>query len=143
MPPGVTEPAVQFNASEIVYTDELRRLGSKALLLDARAAPRYRGEVETIDPVAGHVPGARNRPFSDNLTPAGTFKPAALLREEFDALLGAYRSSEVIHMCGSGVTACHNLLAMEHAGLAGSRIYAPSWSGWIADPERPIAKGSG
>jgi thiosulfate/3-mercaptopyruvate sulfurtransferase len=134
-------PAVQFDAAQIVYTDELRQPGTRLLLLDARAAPRFRGEVESIDPVAGHVPGARNRPFTDNLEAAGTFKPARTLRDEFEALLGNHRSADVAHMCGSGVTACHNLLAMEHAGLAGSRIYAPSWSGWIADPARPVAHG--
>jgi thiosulfate/3-mercaptopyruvate sulfurtransferase len=112
------------------------------LLIDARAAPRYRGDVEPIDPVAGHVPGAANRPFSDNLAGDGTFKPGAVLREEFSALLGAHQPADVVHMCGSGVTACHNLLAMEHAGFAGSRVYAPSWSGWIADASRPVARGA-
>jgi thiosulfate/3-mercaptopyruvate sulfurtransferase len=138
---GVAAPAVEFDATRIVYTDELRRLGSRALLLDARAAPRYRGEVEPIDPVAGHVPGARNRPYSDNLVADGTFKPSQTLRSEFTALLGEYASAHVVHMCGSGVTACHSVLAMEHAGLAGSRVYAPSWSGWIADRSRPVAAG--
>jgi thiosulfate/3-mercaptopyruvate sulfurtransferase len=132
-----------YDAAQVVYTDELQRLGSAALLLDARAAPRYRGEVEPIDPIAGHVPGARNRPFSDNLVADGRFKSAAALRTEFDALLGAHAPADVVHMCGSGVTACHNLLAMEHAGLSGSRVYAPSWSGWIADASRPVACGSG
>jgi len=113
------------------------------LLLDARAAPRYRGEVEPIDPVAGHVPGARNRPFSDNLASDGRFKTPEQLRAEFAALLGTYEPADVVHMCGSGVTACHNLLAMEHAGFSGSRVYAPSWSGWIADGSRPAATGSG
>ncbi|MCE5232195.1 MAG: sulfurtransferase [Mizugakiibacter sp.] len=111
------------------------------LLLDARAAPRYRGEVEPIDPVGGHVPGARNRPFADNLDDGGRFKRAQTLRQEFAALLGARRPADVVHMCGSGVTACHNLLAMEHAGLAGSRLFAPSWSGWVGDPTRPVAQG--
>lgn len=134
-------PGVQFDGGQIVYTDELRQLDSRGLLLDARAAPRFRGETETIDPVAGHVPGARSRPFSDNLTGDGTFKPADGLRREFVALLGDRRSVDVVHMCGSGVTACHNLLAMEHAGLAGSRVYAPSWSGWIDDRSRPVATG--
>ncbi|WP_458071847.1 sulfurtransferase [Rhodanobacter sp. BL-MT-08] len=110
-------------------------------LLDARAAPRYRGEVEPLDRVGGHVPGASNRPFSDNLGSDGRFKPAAQLRDEFLAVLGAADPSSVVHMCGSGVTACHNLLAMEHAGLHGSRLYPPSWSGWVSDPARPVAKG--
>ncbi|RDI99774.1 sulfurtransferase [Dyella solisilvae] len=111
------------------------------LLLDARAAPRYRGEVEPIDRVGGHVPGAFNRPFSENLAADGRFKPAAALREEFLALLGMHTPGDVVHMCGSGVTACHNLLAMEYAGLTGSRLYAPSWSGWVSDAARPVAKG--
>ncbi len=108
------------------------------LLLDARASERYQGKVEPIDAVAGHVPGAANRPFMQNLDAHGRFKPAAQLRDEFQALMGAYSPRQVIHMCGSGVTACHNLLAMEHAGLSGSRLFAPSWSGWISDPGRAI-----
>ena len=134
--------SVQFDPTQIVYTDALSQmlLNAQMLLVDARAAPRYRGEVEPIDPVAGHVPGARNRPFSDNLSADGRFKPAVALRAEFDALLGSHAPGDVVNMCGSGVTACHNLLAMEHAGLAGSRIYAPSWSGWIADPQHSIER---
>ena len=111
------------------------------LLIDARANPRFRGDVEPLDPVAGHVPGARNRPFGDNLDEHGRFKSAALLRDEFRALLGDRPADHVVHMCGSGVTACHNLLAMEHAGLHGARLYAPSWSGWVSDRSRPIATG--
>jgi thiosulfate/3-mercaptopyruvate sulfurtransferase len=137
-----SEIDVAYDPAQIVYTRELQRLGAEALLIDARAAPRYRGEVEPIDPVAGHVPGAANRPFSFNLMTDGTFKPGAVLREEFSALLGRHEPADVVHMCGSGVTACHNLLAMEHAGLAGSRVYAPSWSGWIADASRPVARGA-
>jgi thiosulfate/3-mercaptopyruvate sulfurtransferase len=113
----------------------------RGLLLDARAAPRYRGEVEPLDRVGGHVPGAANRPFADNLGSDGRFKPAGQLRDEFEAILAGAEPARVVHMCGSGVTACHNLLAMEHAGLCGSRLYAPSWSGWVSDPARPIAKG--
>ena len=137
-----SEVARDFDAAQIVYSDELRRLreGTQTVLIDARAAPRYRGEVEPIDPVAGHVPGAVNRPFADNLSADGLFKPPAQLRDEFAQLLGTHAARDVVHMCGSGVTACHNLLAMEHAGLSGSRIYAPSWSGWIADPQRPVAR---
>ncbi|HJU40608.1 MAG TPA: sulfurtransferase [Tahibacter sp.] len=132
-----------FDLSQVVYVDELERgLADRSLLLlDARGAPRYRGEVEPIDPVAGHIPGARNRPFLDNLDADGRFKSAHDLRAEFAAVLGDYASERVVHSCGSGVTACHNLLAMEHAGLDGSRIFAPSWSGWIADPSRPVSKG--
>jgi thiosulfate/3-mercaptopyruvate sulfurtransferase len=87
------------------------------------------------------VPGARNRPYGDNLDEQGRFKPAATLREEFRAVLGDSPADRVVHMCGSGVTACHNLLAMEHAGLHGARLYAPSWSGWVSDRSRPVAKG--
>lgn len=113
----------------------------RAMLIDARAAPRFRGEVEPIDSRAGHVPGAVNRPFAENLDAEGRFRSAARLREEFEALLRGRSPDTVVHMCGSGVTAAHNLLAMEHAGLAGSRLYAPSWSGWIVDPRRPVATG--
>lgn len=128
--------------THITDADELRAaMADGALLLDARAAPRFRGEVETIDPVAGHVPGAVNRPFQENLVD-GRFKPAQQLREEFTALLAGRAPGQVVHMCGSGVTAAHNVLAMEHAGLTGSRLYAPSWSGWIHDLQRPVATGS-
>jgi len=138
-----TQVAVGFDDSAVVYTDELRKLqqNPQVLLVDARAAPRYRGETEPIDPVAGHVPGAANRPFSDNLGPDGRFKPAEQLRAEFAQLLGTRAATDIVHMCGSGVTACHNLLAMEHAGLRGARIYAPSWSGWISARENPVATG--
>lgn len=137
-----TAVSVQFDPTQIVYTDALSQLlqNPQTLLIDARAAPRYRGEVEPIDYVAGHVPGARNRPFSENLAADGHFKTPSALRVEFEALLGSHASVDVVNMCGSGVTACHNLLAMEHAGLIGSRIYAPSWSGWIADPQRGIER---
>ena len=138
-----TAVEARFDPEEIVYTDTLQKIQQDVLLLDARAAPRYRGEVEPIDPVAGHVPGARNRPFSENLGADGKFKAAALLREEFSKLIAPNYPRDVVHMCGSGVTACHNLLAMEHAGLAGSRLYAPSWSGWIADPTRPVERSVG
>jgi thiosulfate/3-mercaptopyruvate sulfurtransferase len=110
-------------------------------VLDARSGERFRGEVEPIDAVAGHIPGALNRFHKDNLASGGTFKPAPLLRDEFAALLGDRSPDEVIHSCGSGVTACHNLLAMEHAGLAGSLLYPGSWSEWSSDPARPIARG--
>lgn len=140
----VSSPAdVRLDRAQVVGFEELEsRLAARSvLLLDARAAPRFRGEVEPVDPVAGHVPGAVNRPFSDNLDPAGRFKPRAELRREFEALLGGRAASDVVHMCGSGVTACHNLLAMEQAGLSGSRVFAPSWSGWIAGGTRPVARG--
>jgi len=110
------------------------------LVLDARSADRFRGENETLDPVGGHIPGAVNRFFKHNLTGDGRFKPAAELRREYSELLGATKSHRVVHQCGSGVTACHNLLAMEVAGLAGSRLYAGSWSEWCSDPRRPVAR---
>lgn len=141
--PEPSQVVVNFAASEIVYFDELsQKLQSEnALLLDARGVPRFRGDVEPLDAIAGHIPGAINRPSSSNLAADGGFKSPALLRDEFSALLGTHSAKTLIHSCGSGVTACHNLLAMEHAGLAGSRVFAPSWSGWITDPVRPVARG--
>ncbi len=112
------------------------------LLVDARGPERYRGETEPLDPVAGHIPGARNRPFTANLDATGTFKSPAALRAEWDAVLDGTSADLVVHQCGSGVTACHNLLAMEVAGLHGTRLYPGSWSEWCADPSRPMVKGS-
>lgn len=109
-------------------------------VLDARSAERFRGVNETLDPVGGHIPGAVNRFFKHNLDSTGCFKPAAELKEEFSDLVGARRPENILHQCGSGVTACHNLLAMEIAGLPGSRLYPGSWSEWCADPSRPVAK---
>ena len=110
-------------------------------LLDARAPVRWRGEQEPIDPVAGRIPGARNRFNADNVQQDGTFKPASQLKTEFEAILKNQKPADVIHYCGSGVAACHNLLAMEIAGLPGGRLYPGSWSEWIADPSRPQEKG--
>src|SRR5512137_712235 len=122
--------------------DVVRNLDSREwLVLDARTPERYRGEQEPIDPVAGHIPGARNRPWQRNLNPDQTFKPAALLRQEYQAVLASRPASRIAHQCGSGVTACHNLLAMEIAGLTGSALYAGSWSEWTADAARPVAVG--
>ena len=115
--------------------------GAGVALLDARSPERFRGDSEPIDKVAGHIPGALNRFHRANLDDAGRFKPAAVLQREFAAVLGDRDPAEVIHSCGSGVTACHNLLAMAHAGLAGSRLYPGSWSEWSAEPSRPIARG--
>jgi thiosulfate/3-mercaptopyruvate sulfurtransferase len=109
------------------------------VLVDARSNERYHGRNETIDPVAGHIPGALNRFFKDNLDPEGRFKPAAQLRRELLQVIGSAPPERVVHQCGSGVSACHNLLAMEIAGLAGSRLYPGSWSEWIADRSRPVA----
>jgi thiosulfate/3-mercaptopyruvate sulfurtransferase len=137
---AATDVALHYDETQVLTDHATLHDGSRQLL-DARAAPRYRGDVEPIDRVGGHVPGALNRPFSDNLADDGRFKPAAQLRAEFAAVLGATAPTDVVHMCGSGVTACHNQLAMEHAGLHGSRLYAPSWSGWVSDPSRLVAKG--
>jgi len=106
-------------------------------LLDARAPVRYRGEQEPIDPVAGRIPGAKNRFNMDNLSAEGVFKDKESLRKDFAAILGKRSPSDVVHYCGSGVAACHNLLAMEIAGLKGGKLYAGSWSEWSADPRRP------
>ena len=109
-------------------------------ILDARATPRFRGEVEPLDPVAGHIPGALNRPFQQNLDANGFFKPAHELRAEFDALLGGRDPASVVHHCGSGVSAVPNLIAMEVAGLGRAALYAGSWSEWCSDPQRPVAQ---
>ncbi|XAH23558.1 sulfurtransferase [Xylophilus sp. GW821-FHT01B05] len=111
-------------------------------VLDARAPDRFRGENETLDPIGGHIPGARNRLFKDNLGSDGRFKPAAQLRQEFDAITGGRPAAELINQCGSGVTACHNLLAMEVAGLKGAALYPGSWSEYSAQPGAPIATGA-
>ena len=120
----------------------LARLGDPTVrILDARAPERYRGEVEPIDAVAGHVPGARNHPFTTSLDAGGRFRPAHELRAAFSASLAGVPAERAIAMCGSGVTACHLLLALEHAGLHGARLYPGSWSEWSRDPARPVRKG--
>jgi len=127
----------------LVTTPEVERaLGTGAqTLVDARAPQRYRGEVEPLDPVAGHIPGALNRPFSQNLGPDGRFKPAAQLRAEFEQLLQGRDPASVVHHCGSGVSAVPNVVAMEVAGLGRTGLYAGSWSEWCRDPARPVARG--
>lgn len=129
--------------SKIEAAPILDALGSDALLLiDARSPERFAGENETLDPVGGHIPGAINRFYFDNLDDSGCyFKPADELRMEFTAALGNRNPATVVQQCGSGVTACHNLLAMELAGLSGSKLYPGSWSEWCADPSRPVATG--
>ncbi|HEX3844535.1 MAG TPA: sulfurtransferase [Steroidobacteraceae bacterium] len=122
---------------EIIASGQLA--GADLVLVDARSADRFAGHHETIDPVAGHIPGARNHPFTDNVDTAGRFLDRGTLRERFAKTLEGVPPDAVICMCGSGVTACHNLLAMEVAGLQGARLYAGSWSEWIRDPKRPIA----
>ena len=109
-------------------------------VMDGRGAGRFRGINETIDPVGGHIPGSHNRPYTQNLNADNTFKSADALRAEWLAALGGRTPAQIVHSCGSGVTACNNLLAMEVAGLSGSRLYPGSWSEWSADPARPIER---
>ena len=124
-----------------VDVDFVSRNVKNLFLLDARAPVRYRGEQEPIDPVAGRIPGAKNRFNADNMSAQGSFKTAAELKKEFQSVLGNRAPTDVIHYCGSGVAACHNLLAMEIAGLKGGKLYAGSWSEWSADPKRPQERG--
>jgi len=133
----------QIRSEMVVGADAVlnaSRNGS-ALIVDARAEMRFIGEIEPLDPVAGHVPRAKNSPFDDNLSMAGTLMTAEELRALYGDLLAGKAPQQVIHMCGSGVTACHNILAMEIAGLTGSKLYAGSWSEWVADPAHSVAKG--
>ncbi|MCC7114893.1 MAG: sulfurtransferase [Burkholderiales bacterium] len=123
-------------ADVLAHLDDRRRL-----LLDARSPERFRGESEPFDPVAGRIPGSTNRPVNANLAPDGSFRPSGELRQAFVAALAGRDPGEVVHACGSGVTACHNLLAMEIAGLPGGKLYPGSWSEWCADPARPRASG--
>jgi thiosulfate/3-mercaptopyruvate sulfurtransferase len=126
----------------LTTTDVQRELeGGRLLLLDARSADRFAGQNETIDPVAGHVPGARNQPFALNLDSSGRLQSPAALSALWRGVLGDTPPTQVVAMCGSGVTACHNLLAMELAGLPGARLYAGSFSEWIRDPARQVATG--
>jgi len=121
------------------FVDRFKESG-EITLLDGRSANRFQGLEEPIDPVAGHIPGAVNRFWQKNLNPDGTFKSPQQLRAEFDELLGSADPAHVVHMCGSGGTACHNLFAMALAGLPQGRLYPGSWSEWIADPSRAISK---
>ena len=131
----------RFDAARLLDAEQVQaHLAGGAMLVDARGRERFRGDVEPIDRVAGHVPGAVNRPYADNLAD-GRFKPRERLAREFAALLGGRDAVDIAVMCGSGVTACHHLLAMEHAGLPGAKLFTGSWSGWIEDPARPVAKG--
>lgn len=129
-------------AMPTVQTDQVLKNLSKPIftVLDARAAERYRGDVEPMDPVAGHIPDALNRSHLNNLGEQGRFKPAEQLRQEYQDLLGTISAEMVVHQCGSGITACHNLFAMELAGLVGSSIYPGSWSEWVSDASRPVAR---
>ena len=133
------EPIAKLVTTETV----LRRLGQPDQnLIDARAGARYRGEVEPLDPIAGHIPGALNRPFADNIGPDGKFKPASQLRAEFEALLAGRDAATVVHQCGSGVSAVPNLLAMQIAGFGTTALYAGSWSEWSNTPGLPTRQGA-
>jgi thiosulfate/3-mercaptopyruvate sulfurtransferase len=141
--PASVQYVADFDHARLLDADAVQmRLAAGELLLDARAADRFRGENELLDRIAGHVPGATSRPFAQNMAD-GRLKPPMQLADEYRALLGERTPAQAIAMCGSGVTACHILLAMERAGLRGGRLYTGSWSGWISDPSRPIATGEG
>jgi thiosulfate/3-mercaptopyruvate sulfurtransferase len=133
---------IDIHYNWIVSAEEvnLLRQNSDILLLDARAPERFKGEVEPIDTVAGHIPGAVNRFHGANISADGKMKSSEILRSEFKNILGSIPPSKVVVYCGSGVTSCHHLLAMENAGLKGARIYIGSWSEWIRNPDHPIAK---
>jgi thiosulfate/3-mercaptopyruvate sulfurtransferase len=136
---GAFSPRPRLGATVDTPFVERFREDPAVRLLDARAAERFAGLQEPIDPVAGHVPGAVNRFWQKNLQPDGRFKTAQSLRTELEAALGGASAEKAVHMCGSGVTACHNMFAMELAGLSGGRLYPGSWSEWCADPARPVA----
>jgi thiosulfate/3-mercaptopyruvate sulfurtransferase len=136
--PAAAYPLSPEAGRRVITADALQAQLGRVTLIDARAPERYRGDIEPLDPVAGHIPGALNRPFSANLGADGRFQSPETLRAAFAPLLGA---GEVVHQCGSGVTACHNLLAMEIAGLPAGTLYAGSWSEWCRDGRRPVARG--
>ncbi len=142
-----SRPARRFEAAlrldRLVDMREVERtIGTgSTLLVDARAPERYEGRTEPLDPVAGHIPGAVNHFFQSNLGPDRRFQPADVLRDRFRRVLGNVAPDAVVSYCGSGVTACHTLLAMEHAGLTGARLYPGSWSEWCSDPGRPVETG--
>lgn len=142
--PWSPRPALE----QLVGVDTVLRASAQAAdpgaacILDARAPERFRGEIEPLDPVAGHIPGSRNRPSAANLRENGCFKPAPVLAQEFRAVIGDRPGQGVIQSCGSGVSACHNQLAMVHAGIEGASLYGGSWSEWCSDPARPVATGA-
>jgi thiosulfate/3-mercaptopyruvate sulfurtransferase len=141
--PGSGRISPRADGAAVIDTADIAAFlaDQKHVLVDARAAERFAGSVEPIDAVAGHIAGAVNHPFSANLAPDGRFLPAPALRRLWDARLAGRDGSHVAAMCGSGVTACHNLLSLEVAGLRGAKLYAGSWSEWIRDPNRPVARG--
>ena len=140
-PKAVSAYPAQAPALPTIDADTLQSRLGRVQLIDARGGDRFRGEVEPLDRAAGHIPGARNRPFAANLDASGRFKSAAVLHAEWTPLLAGRSAADVVQQCGSGVTACHNLLALAHAGLGDSVLYPGSWSEWSADPARPQAKG--
>jgi thiosulfate/3-mercaptopyruvate sulfurtransferase len=130
-------PAMQVESADVEHGLADRSL----LLIDARAPDRFSGENETIDTKAGHIPGAANHFYRTNLTEDGTMAPPETLRQRYERLLGGRKTDRTVIYCGSGVTACHNLLAMEHAGIPGAKLYVGSWSEWSSDPARPVETG--
>ncbi len=132
-----------FNPEMFITAGEIQaaQIDSTQILIDARAPERFQGVQELIDPVAGHIPGAHNRFHGMNLTTGGVFKSPDQLRQEFEMILGAHSAANTIVYCGSGVTSCHHLIALQLAGLPGARLYVGSWSDWIRDPAHPIATG--
>jgi thiosulfate/3-mercaptopyruvate sulfurtransferase len=132
-------PAMLATVEEVA---EMSRSGNR-LLVDARAPERYEGRTETVDRVAGHIPGAVNHFYKENVTSDGTIRPPQELRTSFEETLGSHTARDIVMYCGSGVTACQNLLAMEHAGMPGARLYVGSWSEWSSNPTRPVATGAG
>ena len=151
LPMSGGEEAAHFQSNFVLHAPRVALLDTATVaarlqdaaqtVIDARAAPRYRGEVEPLDPIAGHIPGALNRPFAENLGADGHFKPAAQLRAEFEALLAGRDARSVVHQCGSGVSALPNLLAMRIAGLGDTGLYAGSWSEWSNTPGLPVKTG--
>ena len=143
-----TRPAATFTPRvrgemRMMAEEVMARLGDPSMLpIDARSPERFEGQPDPLDTVYGHIPGARNRYYRDNVAADGTMRPAAELKAEFERVLGNRSPNDVVMYCGSGITACHNLLAMEHAGLGGARLFAGSWSEWEADPERPVERSS-
>ena len=141
-----TRPAAAFTPRlqkemRVTVEDVVTRLGDPSrLLVDARSAERFAGQPDPLDNVPGHIPGARNRPYRDNISSEGTLRPGAELKADFEHVLDGRRPDETVMYCGSGVTACYNLLAMEHAGLRGAKLFAGSWSEWEADPTRPVER---
>ena len=136
-----TRYPARVRAGMALAVEDVEQQLHSSVLVDARAPARWRGESEPIDPVAGRIPGAKNRFNMENVQADGTFKNPEALRKDFLSVMGGRSGTETIHYCGSGVAACHNLLAMEHAGLPGGRLYAGSWSEWIADAARPRERG--